>query len=408
MVFNSVIAWYRRVFSDPHAVGLIGFILVIFILLRFLGGMLAPVLASIVIAYLLEGVVQQLTQWHMPRIAAVLVVFLAFLLIFVVIVLGMAPLLSGQVGALLNSLPRMLQRLLNESNHFFIWASEWFPYLFKEPGNRQITVPFAFQAGSVVDAGMTGVMLNGSLNPELLAQSQAALSELMQYVTKGFGDTMGSLLSFFSFRSLIRVTTWIVYLVLTPILVFFFMKDKEKILRWFAFFVPKDRRLVNQVWQELNIQIGNYIRGKVLEIIIMCALSFVTLVFLDVRFAFLLSVLIGFSVLIPYVGATVVTFPLFVVGFAQFGWERELFWVMLSYGVIQLIDANVLVPLIFSEVVDLHPIAIIVAILIFGGLWGFWGVFFAIPLATLVQAIFRAWPKGDDYPQPIRDPDYSI
>ena len=51
-----------------------------------------------------------------------------------------------------------------------------------------------------------------------------------------------------------------------------------------------------------------------------------------------------------------------------------------------------LVPLLFSEVVDLHPVAIIVAVLVFGGLWGFWGVFFAIPLATLVQAVLKAWP----------------
>ncbi|MCP4994536.1 MAG: AI-2E family transporter, partial [Gammaproteobacteria bacterium] len=60
---------------------------------------------------------------------------------------------------------------------------------------------------------------------------------------------------------------------------------------------------------------------------------------------------------------------------------------------IQALDGNVLVPLLFSEVVNLHPVAIILAILVFGGLWGFWGVFFAIPLATMVQAILTAWPS---------------
>ena len=49
-------------------------------------------------------------------------------------------------------------------------------------------------------------------------------------------------------------------------------------------------------------------------------------------------------------------------------------------------------PILFSEVVSLHPVAIIVAVLVFGGIWGFWGVFFAIPLATLVNAVLRAWP----------------
>ncbi|MCB1828334.1 MAG: AI-2E family transporter, partial [Coxiellaceae bacterium] len=55
-------------------------------------------------------------------------------------------------------------------------------------------------------------------------------------------------------------------------------------------------------------------------------------------------------------------------------------------------DGNVLAPLLFSEAVKLHPVAVIVAILVFGAIWGFWGVFFAIPLATIVKAILNAWP----------------
>jgi putative permease len=66
---------------------------------------------------------------------------------------------------------------------------------------------------------------------------------------------------------------------------------------------------------------------------------------------------------------------------------------MLAYGIIQALDGNVVVPLLFSEAVNLHPVAIIVAVLVFGGLWGFWGVFFAIPLATLVMAVLHAWPS---------------
>ena len=63
-----------------------------------------------------------------------------------------------------------------------------------------------------------------------------------------------------------------------------------------------------------------------------------------------------------------------------------------------------LVPLLFSEVVNLHPVAIIIAILVFGGLWGFWGVFFAIPLATLVQAVLKclaAWTTTGCLPGPV-------
>jgi len=108
----------------------------------------------------------------------------------------------------------------------------------------------------------------------------------------------------------------------------------------------------------------------------------------------LLAVVVGLSVVVPYVGATVVTFPVLLVAWFQWGWGQDFVWVAVAYLVIQALDGNVLVPLLFGEVVNLHPIAIIVAILVFGGLWGFWGVFFAIPLATLVNAVIRAWPRS--------------
>ena len=67
---------------------------------------------------------------------------------------------------------------------------------------------------------------------------------------------------------------------------------------------------------------------------------------------------------------------------------------MIAYLVVQAIDGIILVPKLFSVAVNLHPITIIVAVLAFGGIWGFWGVFFAIPLATLVKAIYVAWPRA--------------
>jgi putative permease len=97
---------------------------------------------------------------------------------------------------------------------------------------------------------------------------------------------------------------------------------------------------------------------------------------------------------VPYIGAVVVTVPVILVAWFQWGWSPEFIWLGVAYTVVQALDGNILVPLLFSEVVNLHPVAIIVAVLVFGGLWGFWGVFFAIPLATLVHAILIAWPRG--------------
>ena len=103
--------------------------------------------------------------------------------------------------------------------------------------------------------------------------------------------------------------------------------------------------------------------------------------------------MVGLSVLIPYIGATIVTIPVLVVAYVQYGLTQDFYWVSALYFVVQILDGNVIVPLIFSEAVNIHPIGIIIAVLIFGGLWGFWGIFFAIPLATVVKACMEAWRR---------------
>ena len=117
------------------------------------------------------------------------------------------------------------------------------------------------------------------------------------------------------------------------------------------------------------------------------------LMLFDLNYALLLSVLTGLSVIVPYIGATVVTVPVAAVAYVQWGVGSEFYTVMIAYLTLQFIDGNVLVPVIFSEANDLHPVAIIAAVLVFGGIWGLAGVFFAIPLATLIKAIINAWPS---------------
>ena len=149
--------------------------------------------------------------------------------------------------------------------------------------------------------------------------------------------------------------------------------------------------MVDRVWSEVNDQIGNYVRGKVAEILIVGVATYIAFAIMDLNYALLLSVLVGFSVLIPYIGAAVVTLPVAMIGYFQWGFEAQLWYMLLAHGIIQALDGNILVPILFSEAVNLHPVAIISAVLLFGGIWGFWGVFFAIPLATLVKAVISAW-----------------
>jgi len=123
--------------------------------------------------------------------------------------------------------------------------------------------------------------------------------------------------------------------------------------------------------------------------------SYIVFAWLGLRYGALLALVVGLSVIVPYIGATVATVPVLLVGYVQLGWGSDFLLLIAAYGIIQFLDGNVLVPILFSDAVNLHPVAIILAVLLFGGLWGLWGVFFAIPLATLIKALHNAWPRNE-------------
>lgn len=175
-------------------------------------------------------------------------------------------------------------------------------------------------------------------------------------------------------------------------MMFFLLKDKEQLLNAVRRVLPRNRGLAGQVWNEMNQQITNYIRGKVLEMVIVGVATYLVFAVLDMRYSLLLAVLVGFSVLIPYIGAVLVTIPVVVVALFQWGVGADFWTLIVAYLVVQGLDGNLLVPILFSEAVNLHPLVIILSVIVFGGMWGFWGVFFAIPLATLVKAVIHAWP----------------
>jgi len=350
--------WFKRYLSDPQVVFLALFLIIGFVVVITMGHMLTPVLASLVIAYLLEGLVRTLERRGIPRMAAVLVVFTAFMVFVAAVLFGLMPLLSRQVTQLGQQLP------------------------------------------SMITTGQQALMRLPERYPELVSTAQ--IEELMGAIRTeiaAFGQTALSL----SLASVVGVITFVVYVILMPLLVFFFLKDKKLIVRWVKGVLPRHRKFARTVWHDVDLQIGNYVRGKFWEVVIVYAASFATFSAMQLNFAMLLGVLVGLSVIIPYIGAAVVTFPVLLIAWFQWGWTADFLWLTVAYFIIQALDGNVLVPLLFSEVVNLHPVAIIVAILVFGGFWGFWGVFFAIPLATLVQAVLSAWPVqevADEESQP--------
>ena len=347
-MFEYIKAWYQRYFTDPEAALLSVLLLISCLIIYFLGAMLAPLLTAVALAYMLEGPVTAMEQHRLPRLLAVNFVFIIFIAFLVFLIVVLIPLVFGQTRQFLQEVPNMI----NNGQALLIRLSKEYPQIVPEGSVRQLL---------------------GAVSGDITKIGQNILSV--------------------SFTSIPLI---VIYLVLVPLMIFFFLKDKRMIMQWLSRFLPSDRRLINHLWNEMDAQIGNYIRGKVYEIIIVGAFAYMVFKFWGLNYASLLALTVGLSVLIPYIGAFTITIPVALVAYFQWGVSSEFYKVLISYIVLQFLDGNVLVPILFGDVVKLHPIAIIAAILIFGGLWGFWGVFFAIPLATLVKALIIVWPTRKD------------
>ncbi len=339
--------WFEKHFSDPQAIILISILVLGTILVLYLGSILTPVIAGIIIAYVLEGLVCRFHHLGMPRFAAFLLSFTFFIAALALILFGLVPLVISQLTQLITDFPKILDKV----QQLILSVPEKYPVFADQEIEKML----------------------GSFSTELVGVGQKLVSV--------------------SLSSAVDAFTVLVYLIVVPLLVFFLLKDKEKILRWFRRFLPEDRGLAYSVWKEVDVKMGNYIRGKLLEIVIVGVATYIPFKVMGMNYAATMSLLVGLSVIIPYVGAIAVSIPVAMIAWFQWGASSDFVYLMVAYFIVQFMDGNILVPLLFSEVVNMHPAAIIISVLFFGGLWGVWGVFFAIPLATLVQAVIHSWPS---------------
>ena len=341
--------WYDTHLTDPNQVALALLILFITLITYILLATVVPILVAIILAYMLEGIVKSVSEkYKIQRTGAVLSVYISFLILSFMTVIILVPLMLNQISLFVKSLPSMLERgkdlLLSSSDSQFSLFSQ-----------EQIT--------------------------EILSAINSEITML------------GSSIISFSLSSAGSLIETIVYIIIVPIIIFFLLYDKETINNWFKKFFPEKLDLSRKAYAELDLKLGNYIRCKLIEIIIVWFASTFFFAILGLNYSLLLGFLCGISVIIPYVGAIAVTIPITIVAYFQWGTSSEFWYIIIAHTLIQIIDGNVVVPILFSDAVNLHPLAILVSILFFGTIWGIWGVFFAIPLAVLFNTLLTIWPR---------------
>ena len=333
----------KRVFSNEES-GYFAILLVFsFLIVIFFGNVLLPVIISIVIAFLLNGLMTTLIKINMSQRLSLLLTLIVFFGCYFSLFLAL-PSIGTEINNLLQNLPSIVssfQQTLVEMNNYF--SEEDLDLIFANLSN-QINTLLSSALGQL--AGTISLMFNA-----------------------------------------------ILYAIMIPLMVFFFLKDKKELLPIASFVLPKENGFMQSVFSEMNDQLFNYVTGKFLEMIIVASASYALFALLGLPYAVLTAILVGLSVIIPIFGAILVTIPVVLIGLYEWGITENFYWLLGLYLLIQILDGNVLVPILFSTRNNLHPAVIIIAILFFGGIWGFWGLFFAIPLATFIKAIINSWPE---------------
>ena len=348
-MFEQVNKVLKNIFSNEETIIFSLAILLFFLVISFFGSILTPFMISIVVAYLLVGMQKKIQSYDVSANVALIITFSVFIITGAALLIWLVPLLYIQLQAFILDVPNLINNFLD----FISGLPAKFPDLVS---SEQISI--FFQAVS------------------------AEVSAIAQNIVKS------------SISGIQSAITFLLYIILFPILVYFFLFDRKNIIEGFIKIIPGKREMLTNIWAEMDIQLSNYVRGKTIEIFIVGIAAAIIFASLGLKYSALLSVLVGLSVIIPYVGAFLVTIPIVVVGLLQFGLGTEFYLLIGLYLLLQALDGNLLVPIIFSETVKLHPVVIMLAVFIFGSMFGFWGVFFSIPIATFIKAVWNAWPSS--------------
>ena len=335
--------FFNRFFSNEESIYFAILLVSSFGFIIYFGKVLLPVIISLVIAFLLNGLMRSLISFNLSRKIAFSITLIVFFSFYLSLFMAL-PSLGAQINNLLQNLPSIVasfQETLSNMNDYF---SEEDLEVFFSNLSSQISILLSSALGQL--AGTVSLMFNA-----------------------------------------------ILYAIMIPLMVFFFLKDKEELLPLAASVLPKENDFMKTVFTEMNGQLFNYVTGKFIEMLIVATASYIVFALLGLPYAVLIAILVGLSVIIPIFGAILVTIPVVLIGLYEWGLTSNFYWLLGLYLLIQMLDGNVLVPILFSNRNNLHPVIIIIAVLFFGGIWGFWGLFFAIPLATFIKAIINSWPE---------------
>lgn len=303
--------------------------------------LLPSVVVAVAFTYLLSPVVSKVESTGASRLLATSLVFSAFILFIILLLSLLTPFLSGQVSSLQGELPKYIDGSVSLI--------------------QRLQKDLRLLSGGAID-----VDLGGNFRIWMEAQSKTLLSNLPTYLKSSAS-----------------------VIILSPFIAFFLLKDGFMISKRFLALVPNSvYELTLNLQYQINMQIAQYFRARVLEAIIVGAVVLIGLWIIQFPYAAVLALFAGVTNLIPYLGPVVGAIPGIAIALINQEPNLTLFLVIAVYAIAQLIDMLFIIPLVVAKIVDLHPVTVVLAVIVGAQLLGILGMLISIPICSAIKVTF--------------------
>lgn len=313
---------------------------------------LTPFIFSLIIAYFLDPLVDRLTaKYKLSRLVATSLILGFFMIIFVGACAILLPIIYTQFIALLDALPGYLQ----------IVTQDFYPKI----------ATFLNQFGFKLQGNFSNLIEDEKINDRFIYLSQNILS-----------SALSSSMTLINILSLIFIT---------PILVFYFLKDWDLLTEKINDYLPRAVSLpIQEISRNIDKTLSGYVRGQFNVCLVLGLIYSSMLSFTGLNFGFLVGFLTGLFAFIPYIGILCGTTV--AITFALFQWGLDINHIAaVSFVFIfgQIIESNFLTPKLIGKKIGLHPVWIIFGFFVFGALLGFIGLLVAVPLTAICGVIIK-------------------
>lgn len=337
--------WFRI------AIGIILFLAIIWLLnevrfiftplVIFVQTLFLPFLIAGILFYICRPLIQFLEQWRVPRTPAILLIFLVIIALLVLIVSLIGPVVQDQFIRLIDNIPAMISAIQNTITY---WQD-----------NQEFIPDFAKDAVSDIGSQLQGILST----------------------TGGFiGSFLGSVFNF------------VFALVVVPFILFYLLKDREKVTPGIVKFFPKSKETeIRQVLGDMDHALGSYIKGQLIVSSFVGFMLLIVYIFIGLDYALLLALVAMVMNVIPFLGPFLATAPAVIVA-----WFQDPIKVLLVIGfmiVVQQIESNLVSPRVMGRVLNVHPLTIILLILVGGNLAGVLGMVLIIPTYAVIKVIVK-------------------